>query len=79
MSSIGQSIRNNFPLWSKIRRDDSSVGAIIFEGIGSEIESLRTSILSGEEQTKVFSPNPVYEPGNLFIFSFCSNIILTMF
>lgn len=79
MSSIGQSIRNNFPLWSKIRRDDSSVGAIIFEGIGSEIESLRTSILSGEEQTKVFSPNPVYEPGNLFIFSLSESLDFNLF
>ena len=69
MSFIGQSIRNNFPLWSKIRRDDSSTGAIIFEGIGSEIESLRTSLLSSQEQSKVFSPNPVYEPGSMYVFS----------
>lgn len=79
MSFISQSIRNNFPLWSKIRRDDSSTGAIIFEGIGREIESLRTSLLASYEQSKVFSPNPVYEPGNIYIFSLNESLEFNLF
>ncbi len=37
---IGRSIRNNFPNWSKIYKDDASVGSILFTQIGNEIEKV---------------------------------------
>ena len=69
MSSIGQSIRNNFPLWSKIRRDDSSVGAILFDNIGKFLEESRFDMIKKEYQSNVLSLNPVCEPESMFIFS----------
>lgn len=79
MSSIGQSIRNNFPLWSKIRRDDSSIGAIMLDSIGSELEDLRVDILKREYQQLVFAPNPVCEPGNLYVFSLSESPLFNRF
>lgn len=69
MSFIGQSIRNNFPLWSKIRRDDSSVGAIIFDNIGQILEESRFDLFKKDYQANSFSLNPVCEPNNMFVFS----------
>ena len=69
MSSIGQSIRNRYPLWSKIRRDDSSIGALIFNEIGRALEDERMNILSTRYQTSILSGKPCYEPGFLYTFS----------
>jgi hypothetical protein len=69
MSFVGQSIRNNFPLWSKIRRDDSSVGAIIFDNLGQILEEARFDLFKKDYQANSFSLNPVCEPENMFVFS----------
>lgn len=69
MSFLGQSIRNNFPLWSKIRRDDSSVGAMIFDSIGEELEDTRVGILQAQKQNKPLSNSPVFEPSSIYAFN----------
>jgi hypothetical protein len=68
MSFFGQSIRNNFPLWSKIRRDDSSIGAISLDIFGEVFEELRVEILRRNHQQNCLSGGPIYEPGFLYVF-----------
>ena len=73
MSSLGQSIRNNFPLWSKIRKDDSSIGAIILDNMGEELEDLRSEIIRRGIQKKSVAGSPVCEPSNLNVFYLSEN------
>lgn len=40
MSYLGKRIRNNYPLWSKVRNDDSSFGGILYDSIGKSFEEL---------------------------------------
>ena len=68
MSFLGQSIRNNFPLWSKIRKDDSSIGAITFDVFGEHFEEIRVEILRRSEQEQVMRGKSVFEPGFLYTF-----------
>ena len=43
MSYLSQSIRNRFPSWSAIRREDSSNGAKIIDVFASSLENLRNT------------------------------------
>lgn len=69
MSFIGRSIRNRYPLWSAIRKDDSSVGGRIIDSIGESIESIRVSGLRMQEQLKTLEGKPTGEPFNIWNFS----------
>lgn len=67
MSNVGQSIRNRFPFWSKIRKDSSSDSGILFDSIGKYIEDSRISNYKMQIQQEALHGSPVCEPGNLFI------------
>lgn len=67
MSNVGQSIRNRFPYWSKIRKDSSSDSGIFLDSIGKYIEDSRISNYKMKMQQEPLHGNPVCEPGNLFI------------
>lgn len=69
MSFLGRSIRNRYPLWSTIRRDDSSVGARVIDSIGESIEQIRVSGLQMRDQLYVMEGRAVAEPGNLWSFN----------
>jgi hypothetical protein len=43
-SFIGRMIRNRYPSWTKIHKDDSSIGAVIFSEVGNEIEKIKSSL-----------------------------------
>ena len=66
--NLGQNIRNRFPLWSKIRKDHSSIGAILFDALGEELESLRFSIHKHINEKRILSNRGISEPANLNIF-----------
>ena len=68
--NLGQNIRNRFPLWSKIRKDHSSIGAILFDALGEELESLRFSIHKHINEKRILSNRGISEPANLNIFFF---------
>jgi hypothetical protein len=59
MSFLGKSITNRFPEWSKIKKDESSAGSIIFDIIGERIEESRKTGLNYEEQKKVLEDFPL--------------------
>lgn len=40
MSYLGKRIRNNYPLWSKIRGDESSFGGMLLDAVGNSIEEV---------------------------------------
>lgn len=69
MSFMGRSIRNRYPLWSTVRRDDSSVGARLIDTIGESIEEIRVSGMRMQEQLKVLEGKPIAEPSNLWSFN----------
>lgn len=69
MSFMGRSIRNRYPLWSTVRRDDSSVGARLIDSIGESIEEIRVSGMRMQEQLKVLEGKPIAEPSNLWSFN----------
>lgn len=69
MSFIGRSIRNRYPLWSTIRRDDSSTGGRIIDTIGESLDELRIAGLRMSDQLRVLEGKPIAEPGNLWSFS----------
>lgn len=69
MSFLGQSIRNTFPLWSKIRKDDSSIGAIIFDELGKALEETRVSVFRRGIQSKVLAGSAIMEPEKLHVFN----------
>lgn len=69
MSFVGQRIRNRFPLWSKIRRDNSSTGAILFDAIGESIEEQHIALNRIKEQYRCLEGKPVYELGFFNIFN----------
>ncbi len=70
MSFIGQSIKNKFPSWSKIRRDDSSNLSIILDCVGEELELLRRNGYALSLQQKNLLSTPRYEPEKMFKFPF---------
>ena len=53
MSFSNQNIKNNFPLWSKIRKDESSIGSIVIDPIG---ENLALQRINSRRQTTQMSP-----------------------
>ena len=63
--SKGQSIRNRFPLWSSIQKDDSSIGARIFDSLGVSLEKHYQSQLNNSDQTLELQYEPTFEPGFL--------------
>lgn len=73
MSFYGQKIRNKFPHWSKIRTEDASVGGILFDNIGLKIENLKSDLVRDNLRKRCLEFKPVFEPGNLNIFSLSDN------
>ena len=67
MSFVGQILRNRFPLWSTIRKDDSSVGAIVFDAIGRVFESSRFVLFRQLKQIEALSNKRIYEPANFYL------------
>lgn len=65
MSFIGKSIRKNFPEWSAIYKDDSSVGGRFFDSIGTSLEKMREGVHRFKEQAPSLEYKPVYEPSNI--------------
>ncbi len=45
-SFIGRMIRNRYPSWTKIHKDDSSIGAVIFSEVGNEIEKIKSTLFA---------------------------------
>jgi hypothetical protein len=79
MSNVGQSIRNRFPYWSKVRKDSSSDSAILLDSIGKYIEDARISNYKMEMQQEVLHGLPVCEPANLYIINaFESEKVVTL-
>ena len=79
MSNVGQSIRNRFPYWSKVRKDSSSDSAILLDSIGKYIEDARISNYKMGIQKKTLHGFPVCEPGNLYIINaFESEKVITL-
>ena len=65
MSYLSQSIRNRFPAWSSIRREDSSNGAKIIDAFAASLENLRTDYKRLYKQGSGIYCGPTYEPGFL--------------
>lgn len=65
MSFIGKSIRKNFPEWSTVYKDDSSVGGRLFDSIGKSLEVMREGILRFKTQSPTLEYRPLYEPANI--------------
>ena len=66
MSFLGKSITNRFPEWSKIKKDESSIGSIIFDIIGERIEESRKTGLNYEEQKRVLEDFPLLTYSNSY-------------
>lgn len=66
MSYISQSIRNRFPEWSAIRKDDSSNGAKIIDSFGEVLENFRNDVKKINIQKPSLEYEPVYELGNIY-------------
>src|SRR6056300_14114 len=66
MSYLSQSIRNRFPSWSAIRREDSSNGAKIIDVFAFSLENLRNDYKKLYKQEPSLYCSPTYEPGHIF-------------
>lgn len=66
MSYLSQSIRNRFPSWSAIRREDSSNGAKIIDVFADALENLRNDYKKLYKQEPGLYCSPTYEPGHVF-------------
>jgi hypothetical protein len=68
MSYLGRSLRNRFPLWSEIRRNESSNGSMLLNAIGESLNEERSSFLSSIAATKALKGNPAKEFGHFYSF-----------
>lgn len=65
-SFSGRMIRNRYPSWTKIHKDDSSIGAVIFSEVGNEIEKIKSSLyanfkcMSDPLNFASLTPNKIY-------------------
>lgn len=66
MSFLGKSITNRFPIWSKIKKDESSIGSIIFDIIGERMEESRKTGLNYKEQKRVLEDYPLLTYSNSY-------------
>jgi len=66
----GQHYRNRFPLYSRIRIDDNSVGAKILNVIGDEFKLTELLIKRFSKQTKCLEEMPVFMPSVRYVFNF---------
>lgn len=64
---LGESIKNRFPYWSKVRTDPSSYGASLLDVLGSSLEEVRTNAIRAKEQRKAFSEEPIFENSHIQI------------
>ena len=64
---LGESIKNRFPYWSKVRTDPSSYGASLLDILGSSLEEVRTNAIRAKEQRKAFSEEPIFENSHIQI------------
>lgn len=58
MSYFGRNLRNKFPLWSKIRSDDSSFGATALDAIGKSLEDERIGIFQAQDSFRCLEAKP---------------------
>ena len=68
MSFISQSMKNKFPMWSKVRRANSSNMGIILDCIGEQIETLRENGYGLKIQQKNLLSYPFFEEKKLYKF-----------
>lgn len=68
MSFSSQSMKRRFPVWSKVRRDDSSNFSIILNTMGEEVDMLRVSGEAMKLQQRNLLSNPYFEESKLFKF-----------
>jgi hypothetical protein len=61
-SFFGQFYRNRFPRYSRIRNDDNSVGAKIFDIVGSEMHAPLKHALKSRKEKEVLLNNPITLP-----------------
>lgn len=69
-SFTGRIIRNRYPSWTKIYKDDSAVASVLFNEIGNEIEKIKSSLYSN---FKCFSDplkSPSLTPNQIYSFDF---------
>jgi hypothetical protein len=53
MSFFGKTMTNRFPAWSRVKFDESSVGSILLDVVGRNLETIRQSGLNYRKQLKV--------------------------
>ena len=73
MSYFGRNLKNKFPLWSRIRSDDSSFGAAVLDGIGTILEEERIGIFQAQESFRCLEGKPVIEPSEIYLFNLNNN------
>lgn len=75
-SYFGQFYRNRFPDYSRIRNDDNSVGAKIFDLVGSKMHEPINFLLKSKKEKEVLLNNPVTLPDLFFMIRLNSDSIL---
>ena len=68
MSYIGRNLRNRFPLWSEVRRNESSNAAMLLDSIGDSLEEERVSFFQTLKASFSLQGNPTPELGHFFRF-----------
>lgn len=69
MSYIGRNLRNRFPLWSEVRRNESSNAAMLLDSIGDSLEEERVSFFQTLKSSFSLQGNPTPELGHFFRFT----------
>jgi hypothetical protein len=69
MSYIGRNLRNRFPLWSEVRRNESSNAAMLLDSIGDGLEEERVSFFQTLKASFSLQGNPTPELGHFFRFT----------
>ena len=72
-SFYGQYGRNKFPIYSRIRTDDNSIGGKLLDEIGDALQTSLTDLKMNYKQRKALENLPVFERGKIFKVELFSN------
>lgn len=72
-SFYGQYGRNKFPIYSRVRTDDNSVGARLFDEMGNALQNSLTDAIKSKKQLKALEDLPVFEFGEVYRANLFSN------
>ena len=67
MSYLGKRIRNYYPLWSKIRNDDSSFGAMLLDSLGEGIENSLADINRASHSLNALQEMPIASIPSIYL------------